>query len=80
VNRTAQVADALVKQPPTRREAMRTGRLTYLGRACPAHGVEARRYVSNSACVACAIASAAATKLRERELRSAELDNDDEET
>ncbi len=69
-----------IEKPPTRREAMRTGRRTYRGRPCPVHGVEARRYVSNSACVACAIASAAATKLRERELRAAELDNDDEET
>jgi hypothetical protein len=65
---------------PTRREAMRTARRTYVGRPCSVHGAEARRYVSNSACVACAIAGAAATKQRERQLRAAELDNDDEET
>jgi hypothetical protein len=69
-----------IEKPPTRREAMRTARRTYVGRPCSVHGAEARRYVSNSACVACAIAGAAATKLRERQLRAAELDNDDEET
>jgi hypothetical protein len=69
-----------IEKPPTRREAMRTARRTYVGRPCAVHGAEARRYVSNSACVACAIAGAAATKQRERELRAAELDNDDEKT
>jgi len=66
-------------RPPTRREAMRTGRRTYRGRPCPVHG-DVLRYTTSSGCRECAIANAVATKLRERELRAAEVDIDDEET
>lgn len=65
-------------KPVTRREAMRAGRRTYRGRPCPVHG-EVMRYATNSACVPCAIASARATKMRERALRSSEGDIDDAE-
>jgi hypothetical protein len=67
-------------KPPTRREAMRSARRFYRGRPCRIHGPEALRYLTNSACRECAIAGALATKQRERELRSAELDTDDGET
>lgn len=67
------------RQPPTRREAMRRASRFYRGRPCPIHG-DVLRYTTSSGCRECQIASAIATKQRERELRSAELDIDEEET
>jgi len=66
-------------KPVTRREAMRAGRRTYVGRPCPIHGPNVLRYTTSSGCRECAIASALATKQRERVQRAAEVDIDDME-
>jgi len=66
-------------KPLTRREAMRAGRRTYVGRPCPIHGPNVLRYTTSSGCRECAIASALATKQRERVQRAAEVDIDDME-
>ncbi len=63
--------------PVTRREALLTGRRRYVGRPCKIHGAGALRYTTNSGCVACSIASALATKQRERSL-AATADMDEE--
>lgn len=61
---------------PTRREAMAHGRRFYRGRPCPVHG-DVLRYATSSGCRECAIASALATKQRERRLRAGEDDIED---
>ena len=69
--------DAPVKTV-TRRQAMFGARRTYVGRPCRVHGVGAKRYFSSSGCVACHILRAAKAKERERSIRNADFDLEDE--
>jgi hypothetical protein len=64
-------------RPVSRREAMRRGRRTYIGRPCRVHGAGVLRYATSSACCSCALASANATRERERAMRLVEMDDED---
>jgi hypothetical protein len=64
---------ALTPERPTRREALRRGSRFYRGRPCRIHG-EVDRYLTSGGCRECAIASALATKERERALMSEEAE------